>query len=49
MKAMIEYGNKKIEVDVDTIKISECKMCFAEFEQLAIWLNAISKISCFEE
>ena len=48
MKAVIEWGKKKIEIDGDTVYISECKMSFREFEEVASWVDATEKISCFE-
>lgn len=49
MKAVIEYGNKKIEVDGDIVRLCKCEMQFPEFEEVANWVEACNKISCFEE
>ena len=49
MKAVIEWGKKKIEINGDTIHICDCEMCFEEFEEVALWIDAAEKISCFEK
>ena len=44
MKAVIEYGNKKIEVEGDTVRINKCEMEFSEFEEVHYTQNSICSL-----
>lgn len=61
MKAMIEYGNKKIVVEGDDIffydrrlehaeiDINSIKFDYSEFGEIVTWIEASVKLSCFED